>query len=154
MMSQPHHSPLTARLIDALYTEAMLLADEVRAYFDGPGRGERDLLPPVERVGFACESLRVTTRLMHVIAWLLTRRSIESGELTIAQAGEQNRRLGHAAPSDPALVAPLPEQARALIAASADLYARVRRLDQDSGAGADSGASPVQGLMSRLERAF
>ena len=30
---------ITPRLIDSLYTEAMLLADEARAYFDEAGRG-------------------------------------------------------------------------------------------------------------------
>ena len=59
-------------LIDALYIEAMLLADEARSYFDEVGRAEREMLDPLVRVGFSCESLKVTTRLMHVIAWLLT----------------------------------------------------------------------------------
>ena len=38
------------RLIDSLYTEAMLLADEARAYFDEMGRNERDTLDPMTRV--------------------------------------------------------------------------------------------------------
>ena len=29
---------ITSRLIDSLYTEAMLLADEARSYFDDAGR--------------------------------------------------------------------------------------------------------------------
>ena len=37
---------ITPRLLDALYTEAMLLADEARAYFDEAGREERDALEP------------------------------------------------------------------------------------------------------------
>ena len=32
---------ITSRLIDSLYTEAMLLADEARSYFDDVGRSER-----------------------------------------------------------------------------------------------------------------
>ena len=35
---------ITSRLIDSLYTEAMLLADEARAYFDDAGRDERSTL--------------------------------------------------------------------------------------------------------------
>jgi regulator of CtrA degradation len=66
---------LTSRLVDSLYVEAMLLADEVRAYFDEGGREEREALPPLLKVSFSCESLKVTTRLMHVIAWLLTQRA-------------------------------------------------------------------------------
>ncbi|WP_342454590.1 DUF1465 family protein [Sphingomonas sp. H160509] len=69
------------RLIDALYSEAMLLADEARTYFDEAGRVEREALDPLIRVSFSCESLKVTTRLMHVIAWLLTQRAVQAGEL-------------------------------------------------------------------------
>ena len=47
---------ITPRLIDSLYTEAMLLADEARSYFDEAGREERGTLEPFARVGFACES--------------------------------------------------------------------------------------------------
>ena len=72
---------ITSRLIDSLYTEAMLLADEARSYFDDAGRDERRTLEPFARVGFACESLKVTTRIMHIVAWLLTQRAIESGEI-------------------------------------------------------------------------
>ena len=59
---------ITSRLIDSLYTEAMLLADEARSYFDDAGRDERATLEPFARVGFACESLKVTTRIMHIVA--------------------------------------------------------------------------------------
>ena len=47
---------ITPRLVDALYTESMVLADEARAYFDDIGKGDRLLLEPFARVGFACES--------------------------------------------------------------------------------------------------
>ena len=55
---------LTSRLIDSLYTEAMLLADEARSYFDDGGRDDRIAMEPFVRVSFACESLKVTTRIM------------------------------------------------------------------------------------------
>jgi len=144
---------MTSRLIDSFYTEAMLLADEVRAYFDHHGRAERDALPPLLRVSFSCESLKVTTRLMHVIAWLLTRRGVENGEITGEQARQPARRLGLAAESDPLLLADLPDAARALIEASCDLYARINRLD----GGIDQpqmAQSPVRVLLHRLEAAF
>ena len=93
---------ITPRLIDSLYTEAMLLADEARAYFDEAGRDERQTLEPFARVGFACESLKVTTRIMHIVAWLLTQRAVESGEIKAADGRRPERRLGHANDSDPA----------------------------------------------------
>src|SRR5437763_17216630 len=112
---------ITSRLIDSLYTEAMLLADEARSYFDDAGRGERAGLQPFARVGFACESLKVTTRIMHIVAWLLTQRAIESGEIQIIKGRRPERRLGNAQDSDPAGVDQLPPAARKLINSSAEL---------------------------------
>jgi regulator of CtrA degradation len=148
--SQPE-SRITPRLIDSLYTEAMLLADEARAYFDEAGRDERQSLEPFARVGFACESLRVTTRIMHIVAWLLTQRAVESGEIHAADGRRPERRLGHAAESDPLVIGQLPPAAQRLVTSSTDLYARVARLDQGEIA-AEPAQSPARALMGRLER--
>ena len=144
---------LTGKLIASLYTEAMLLADEARSYFDRHGREERDSLDPMTRVGFSCESLKVTTRLMHVIAWLLTQRAVEAGELSPAQARRPSRRLGEAAESDEAALARLPQSARAIVDSSRELYARVRRLDE-AGPAPQAQPSPARSLLSRLERSL
>ena len=117
------HAELTPKLVDSLYVEAMLLADEARAYFDASGRDDRLSLDPAVRIGFACESLKVTTRLMQVIAWLLTQRAVAAGELSRAQAGNDERRLGEAPESDEALLARLPEAALALIRSSRSIRA-------------------------------
>ena len=53
-------------------------------------------LEPFVRVGFACESLKVTTRIMHIVAWLLTQRAVETGELPGREGRRPERRLGHA----------------------------------------------------------
>lgn len=143
---------LASRLIDSLYTEAMILADEVRAYFDDAGRKERDALSPLMRVNFSCESLKVTTRLMHVISWLLTSKAMEAGQITADQAHASARRLGSAADTDAAVLKEMPETARNLIEASRDLYARVRRIDLDPMN--PNPSSPARGLIDRLERAF
>jgi len=142
---------ITSRLVDSLYTEAMLLADEARSYFDDAGRDERSTLEPFARVGFACESLKVTTRIMHIVAWLLTQRAIESGEIATREGRRPERRLGHAQESDAAVVATLPPSARKLINSSSDLYARVKRLDE-GGFETDVPQSPARALMGRLER--
>ena len=142
---------LTSRLIDSLYTEAMLLADEARSYFDDVGRDDRATLVPFARVGFACESLKVTTRIMHIVAWLLTQRAIESGDIPLAGGRRPERKLGHAQDSDPAVIEQLPESARRLINASADLYARIKRIDEGH-MEADVPQSPARALMGRLER--
>jgi regulator of CtrA degradation len=154
MASDDARVPLTPKLVASLYTEAMLLADEARSYFDRQGRDDRDRLDPIVRVSFSCESLKVTTRLMHVIAWLLTQRAVEAGELSPLQARSPARRLGEAPGTDESLLPRLPEEAVGLIAASRDLYARVQRLDASGGEAAMPQPSPARSLLSRLERSF
>lgn len=146
-------SRMHRRLIDTLYVDAMVLADEARSYFDEVGRMERDTLDPMTRVSFSCESLKVTTRLMHVIAWLLTQRAVDAGELRASDALDPSRRLGPAPVSDAAAVLAMPHKAQALIAASTDLYRRVGRLDE-SQALEVAAASPARSMFDRLALAF
>lgn len=153
MIAHAHQQRMTKRLVDTLYVEAMLLADEARSYFDDHGRGERDELPPLLRVGFSCESLRVTTRLMHIIAWLLTRRAVDAGEISEAQAAAPERRLGRAQGADPHIVSGLPAAAQEIVRATGDLYVRVQRLDEEMGR-LEPATSPARGLMDRLSQAF
>ncbi|AXJ96196.1 MULTISPECIES: DUF1465 family protein [unclassified Sphingomonas] len=153
MIADRPESRIHRRLIDSLYTEAMLLADEARAYFDEVGRNERDALDPLIRVGFSCESLKVTTRLMHVIAWLLTQRAVDAGELKAREALDPTRRLGAAPSFDADLLDALPPRARALVASSADLHRRVGLLDEALD-GAAVAPSPVHGLHDRIAQAF
>jgi regulator of CtrA degradation len=144
---------ITPKLVHSLYVEAMVLADEARSYFDRHSRDDRMKLDPVVRVGFSCESLKVTTRLMHVIAWLLTQRAVEAGEISAARARAPARRLGDAPESDPAMLQKLPESALSLVQASQELHARVKRLEEGS-VSQEPQASPARSLLSRLERAF
>jgi regulator of CtrA degradation len=144
---------LAKRLVDSLYLEAMLLADEVRAYFDDAGRHERDNLSPMDRVVFSCESLKVTTRLMHIIAWLLTQRAVEVGEISAEGARSPSRRLGAEVETDASTRARLPPEACDFVDASIMLYRRIHRID----AGLDDDfpvASPARQLMTRLQQAF
>lgn len=147
------HSPIHRRLIDALYVEAMVLADDARSYFDDGGRTEREALTPMARVTFSCESLKVTTRLMHVIAWLLTQRAVLAGELRAGDALDPSRRLGDAPGSDAMAVADLPAHAREVVAASVDLHRRVARLDEAQVTEVIE-ESPARQMMQRLAMAF
>ena len=137
------------RLVDALYTESMLLADEARHYYDGPARDDREPLDPLIRVGFSCESLKVTTRLMHVIAWLLTRRAVDAGELSPRAALDPSRRLGEAPLVDRTVVDKLPARARALVAASVALHRRAAALDRAYVA-EEPAPSPALAMQQRL----
>ena len=144
---------LGRRIVDGLYLDAMVLADEARSYFDDLGRAARDHLPPMARVGYGCEAIKVTTRLMHVIAWLLTQRAVEAGELSPRQAREPSRRLGPAPQTDVAALAAMLIEAQGLVAASIELYRRVARFD--AGDTEDEAVvSPARVMQQRLELIF
>ena len=129
-MTPVAHTPITPKLVDTLYLEAMTLADEARSYFDREGAADRGRLDPVARVAFSCESLRVTTRLMHVVSWLLVQKAVQAGELAPTEAESPERRLGRATDSDDAVrLAFLPARSREIIDRSRDLYDRIARLD-------------------------
>lgn len=146
---------LAARLVDTLYTEAMLLADETRGYFDDAGAQERDALPPRLRVEYACEALKGTTRLMQVIGWLLMRKAVHAGELPQQSAANDTRRLGDAPALDSAVLMRLPQTARRLLMAGDDLYQRVRRIDEGIETPIPKTAvSPALTLLHRLEQSL
>lgn len=146
-------SRIHRRLIDTLYVDAMVLADEARGYFDQRGRADRDSLDPMARVCFSCESLKVTTRLMHVIAWLLTQRAVDAGEMAPREALDPSRRLGPAPVSEQDAVEAMPMVAQGLIEASTELYRRVARLDRAQ-SDEDVSASPARSMLDRLAMAF
>ncbi|MDQ2878088.1 MAG: DUF1465 family protein [Pseudomonadota bacterium] len=146
-------SRIHRRLIDTLYVDAMVLADEARSYFDEGGRADREALDPMARVSFSCESLKVTTRLMHIIAWLLTQRAVDAGEMPRRDALDPSRRLGAAPVSDGTAVARMPRHARQLIDSSAELYRRVARLD-NAQAGELTVESPARSMLDRLAMAL
>ena len=141
-------------LVDGLYLEAMLMADEARTYFDGDGVKEDGVDDPLRRVAFACESLKVTTRLMHVIAWLLTQRAVDAGEMALREALDESRRLGTAPTTEGAVIHSMPAVAQTLIWASIDLHRRVARLDQIQADEIESFESPVRTMQDRLALAF
>lgn len=136
-----------------LYVEAMVLADEARAYFDEGGRAEREALLPLARVSFSCESLKVTTRLMHVIAWLLTQRAVDSGEMLPTDALDPSRRLGEPPVTTEDALAAMPPQARLLVEASIDLHRRTARLDDALATDAPV-PSPARTMLERLATAL
>lgn len=145
---------LTPALIDPLYEEALSLADEARGYFVETGQGDRLDLEPMERVLFSCESLKVTTRLMQMIAWLLVGKAVAAGEMTPEEALSPERRLGFVEDSDEAReprLTQLPEQAQSLIRRSCDLYQRVSHIEASL---ADHGVGGARALLNRLDEAF
>jgi regulator of CtrA degradation len=149
-MNHKHHE-LTPKLVDSLYTEAMLLADEARAYFDRDQMAGN--LSPEISVAFSCESLKVTTRLMHSIAWLLNQKALRAGEISATDAYSDARELGYSPASDGLQTARFPEEAQALIAASEDLYYRLQRMNQKMRALSAAPSEP-HAMMERIRASF
>jgi regulator of CtrA degradation len=139
---------ITPKLVDGLYTEAMILADEARSYFDSDRA--RGISPAEIAVAFSCESLKVTTRLMHVIAWLLNQKAIRAGEIDTANGLEE---LGYAPATDSYWVDDLPAEARAIILSSEDLYYRVQRVSESVQREADDIPAPLA-MIERIRAAF
>ena len=113
-------------IIETLYCEALVLADEVRSAFDLiPKRaGDEDLV----RIALSVEGLRTTTRMMHVLAWLLNHRAYFSGELSEFQL-RRHGILPPDRPSDPEQLALLETETCVLIAETEAFHGRIARLD-------------------------
>src|SRR5512139_1302951 len=150
MMSET--ADLNPTIVEALYGEALELADAARAAFelpDGPtgaARGEDRA-----RIALSCEALRTTTRMMHAIAWLLNQRAYFAGELSGAQLARHGRLALRQAGPDPAHLALLPGDLRALIECTQRFYARIERLDRAWHEN-PAGYQPVHRLRERLGR--
>lgn len=129
-MSMTQPATINPRIIEGLYAEALVLADEVRAAFRLSGRleaagREEDLA----RIALSCEALRTTTRMMHAIAWLLNHRAYFMGELSEFQLRRHGKLAQDSAAADPERLALLDPEIRDLIGASERFYARLMRLD-------------------------
>jgi len=125
---------INPRIIDGLYSEALVLSDEVRAAFMLSGRMDAAERPTtgreedLARIALSCEALRTTTRMMHAIAWLLNHRAYFNGELSEFQLRRHGRLVTDSV-SDVERVALLDAEVRDLITASERFYARLMRLD-------------------------
>ena len=145
---------LSTTIVEALYCEALELADEARGAFDVSRRltlatEDEDLA----RIALSCEALRTTTRMMHAIAWLLNQRAYLSGELSEFQlqrhgrlpterAGPPNEHLDLLAPAF-----------RELIERTRRFYERIERLDLAWRARFETQPSVVGRLRERLGQA-
>ncbi|MDE8650183.1 DUF1465 family protein [Novosphingobium album (ex Liu et al. 2023)] len=147
--------PLTInpRIIEALYSEALVLADDVRDAFTLSGRieeaaGAEDLA----RIALSSEGLRTTTRMMHAIAWLLNHRAYFSGELSEFQLRRHGRLSRDMRRSDPGQSDILPIEIRRLVGATERFYDRLLRLDRDWRLRDPGAPSAIANLRERLER--
>ena len=140
-------------IIEDLYSEALLLADDARAVFDLRIGEKGDNASDSLKIALSIEGLRTTTRVMHVLAWLLNQRAFLAGELSAAQLARHNE-LPEERSADPANLEALEPETRALIRESEDLHARVARLDRDMRRAEEQAEAPVQAMQDRLAQAF
>lgn len=125
----PHSNDLSRPIIETLYSEALMLADEVRAVF---ALGMNEIDPEASdqlRLALSSEGLKATTRMMHVLAWLLNQRAYFSGELTELQLRKHSR-LPEDRPSRVEDLALLEIPTRELIDDTVRLHSRIARLDK------------------------
>lgn len=138
------------QVVEELYEETLLLADEARAIFDTRGRESESGGDPA-RIALSIEGLRTTTRLMNLLAWLLNQRAFFAGELTESQV-RRHGALAEDRRSDPVQMSRLELATRALVRESERLYARAERLDSQLRSDVESG--PARELQTRLSSAF
>jgi regulator of CtrA degradation len=143
---------LSRPIIEALYSEALVLADDVRAVFAAGTRAPLAGDDASVRLALSTEGLKTTTRMMHVLAWLLNQRALFAGELS-----ENQMRLHGALPpdrgSDDAQLAMLEPETRALIADTERLHQRIARLDE-AWRQHFAMASPARAFQERIAREF
>lgn len=141
-------APVQRAQVENLYVEAMVLADEAHAAF----AAQRDLgdirRDGLMQISLACESLKTTTRLMHVIAWLLHRRAMMAGDPG-AGPNDSAARIGEPVAADWDVCAGFEASVRRIIAASERLFERIAGLE--AGWDAPQAATPVQRLLAQLE---
>lgn len=134
--------------VESLYVDAMVLADEAYAAL-ASGRGDSDqAVGAADRIALACESLKTTTRLMHVIAWLLHQRALIAGEPG-ASDKDSAAQLGEALEADAALCRRFDPLVQRIVSDSERLFARVKRLDGEWRA--QRNVTPVQALLGELQ---
>ena len=145
--------PVQRAQVENLYVEAMLLADEAHAAFAverelGLTRGSVQNGDALAQIALACESLKTTTRLMHIIAWLLHRRAMLAGDPG-ASANDSAARIGEPVAADWDVCAGFEASVRRITAASERLFERIAGLE--AGWDAPQAATPVQRLLAQLE---
>lgn len=116
-----------------LFREGMTLVEETATYLDGDGRTESRSLPRSASLGYATESMRLTTRLMQLASWLLLQRAVNDGEMPPEQASLEKAKIklgGLATATEGPSWDELPEQLRSLILRSLSLRERIRMIDR------------------------
>lgn len=145
-----------------VFREGMALVEEAAGYLEGPGRSEARKLPPELSFAYATESMRLTTRLMQLASWLLIRRAVNEGEMTVEQAEEEEHKVKLQAIGSLAQAKGferLPVDMQDLVDRSLRFYDRILKLDRmirdnHEEQPAPSGNNPLSQHLNRIRAAF
>lgn len=114
------------------YDETVELLVEARNYVAYRLKQEEARLDRNVRLAVSHESLRITARLTHVMAWLLTQKAVQAGEITVEQSMGDDYAFdgGNMCLAENGEGADdLPPGLRSLLDRSLVLYERIQRLD-------------------------
>ncbi len=148
----------------SVFREGMALVEEAAGYLEGAGRTEAKKLQPELSFAYATESMRLTTRLMQLASWLLIRRAVNEGEMTLEQAEEEEHKVKLQAIGSLARAKgydDLPPSMKDLVERSLRFYDRILKLDrmirdvpEEGTPEAESDTNPVSNHFGRLKAAF
>lgn len=134
-MSLDESSPLRgapAHPSTKLYDETLGLLIDARTYLSGKGQRQREALSIGGQLAFARESMRVTSRLVQAMAWLMPRRAVLSGEITAIEGRGPEHRLANyrvCIAGDHGQLEGLPPELCDLWGRSLELFRRIARLE-------------------------
>jgi regulator of CtrA degradation len=152
MADLPHHRRAALSLfrtqVENLYVEAMVLADEAYAALASGRDAMGGAADAGEQIALACESLKTTTRLMYVIAWLLHQRALIAGEPGASEK-DSAAQLGDALEADGALCRRFDPLIQRIVRDSERLFDRVKRLDREWRT--QRQVAPVQAMLGELQ---
>lgn len=125
-----HDSGPTA-FFSKTYDEAYALLIEARNYVAYEEAGDRAALSDFGRMSVSLETMRLTTRVTEIMAWLLYQKAVHAGEMSLEEALSQDCRLdrNHVCLGG-AQTEVLPRRLGELMSRSRKLYLRVMRLDE------------------------
>jgi regulator of CtrA degradation len=111
----------------------MSLLVETRDYMRFREPADRRAMPDDHRLVVNCEALRLTSRLTHIMAWLLIQKAVHAGEISAAEAAGTDHRLAGQSVCRERQVfrdVSMPPALQMLLERSYQLYTRVERLDE------------------------
>ena len=128
----PEATPSVDTVFERTYDETMALLIEARDYLAQNHGLAQERGSLAHRLVYAHETLRLTTRLPQVMAWVLAQRAIHAGEISADGARGKEHQLAArelCLADDAKAMAMLPPYLQSLSKRAVELYRRIDRLD-------------------------